>query len=75
MYFVSLLVRILLLSARRIFSEFSHSTNASLALCKAARLSLMILLVLEGVNEGGLLINIDGSFGFCPRASCKGENP
>ena len=47
---------------------------ASLALCKTARLSVRILLVLEGVNAGGLS-NVDGSFGFCPRASWKGENP
>ena len=65
----------LLLSAHHIFSEFPHETNASLALCKAARLSVRILLVLEGVNAGGLSINVDVSFRFCPRASWKGENP
>ena len=42
---MSPLVLILLLSARRIFSELSHETNASLAICKAARLSVRILLV------------------------------
>ena len=72
-YFVSLLVPILLFSTRRIFSEFSHETNASLALCKAARLSVRILQILEGVSTGGLSINADGSFEFCLRASWKGE--
>ena len=75
MYFVSPLVLILLLSARRILSEFSHGTNASLLLCKTARLSVRILLVLEDVNAGGLSINVDGTFGFCPRGGWKGENP
>ena len=75
MNFVSLLNLILLLSARCIFSEFPHVTNASLALCKAARLSVRILLVLEGVNAGGLSINLDYSSRFCPRTSWKGENP
>ena len=68
-------VLILLLSARRIFSEFSYATNASLALCKTARFSVRILLVMEGVNAGVLSINLDGSLRFCPRASWKDENP
>ena len=75
MYFVSPLVLILLLSAHWIFSEFPHATNASVALCKTARLSQRILLVLGGVNAGGLSINVNGSFWFSPRASWKGENP
>ena len=61
---MSPLVHILLLSASHISSEFSHAANASLALCKAARLSVRIFLVLEGVNVGGLSMNVDGSFGF-----------
>ena len=73
--FVSPLVLIMLLSARRIFSELSHETNASLAICKAARLSVRILLVLEGVSAGGLSSNVDGNFGFCPRVNWKGEKP
>ena len=72
-YFVSPLVLILLLSARGIFCEFSHASNASQDLCKAARLSVRILLVLEVVNASGLSITVDGSFGFCSRASWKGE--
>ena len=36
---------------------------------------MKILLLLEGVSVGGLSISVDGSFGFCPRASWKGENP
>ena len=74
MCFVSLLILILLFSTHHIFSEFPHATNACLALCKTARLSLRILLVLKGVNAGGLSRNADGSFGFCPSASwnvCK----
>ena len=66
MCFVSLLVLILLFSAYHIFSELPHAANASLALCKTARL--------KGVNAGGLSRNADGSFGFCSRASwnvCK----
>ena len=74
-YFVPLLVLILLLSIRHIFSEFSHTAYASLPLYKGARLSVRILLVLEGVNTGGLSRNADSSFGFYPRASWKGENP
>ena len=75
MYFVSLLVLILFVSARHIFSEFSLEANASLALCKAAGLSVRILLVFKGVNAGGLSRNVDGSFGFCLRGSWKVENP
>ena len=69
MYFVSLLLLILLLSACHIFSEFSHAVNASLALCKASRLSVRILLVFKDVIAVGLSINVGG------RVSWKGENP
>ena len=72
---MSLLAAIMLLSASCVFSEFSHETNASQALCNAAWLPVKILLLLEGVSVGGLPISVDGSFGFCPRASWKGENP
>ena len=72
---MSMLAVILLLSASRIFSEFSHETNAPLALCKATRLPVKNVLVLEAVSAGGLSISDDGSFGICPRASWKGENP
>ena len=70
MYFVALLLLILLLiSACDIFSEFSNAVNASLALCKASRLSVRILLVFKDVIAVGLSINVDG------RVSWKGENP
>lgn len=72
---MSLLAAIMLLSASCVFSEFSHETNTSQALCNAARLPVKILLLLEGGSVGGLSISVDGSFGFCPRASWKGENP
>ena len=75
MYFVSPLVFIFLLSACCIFSEFLHEMNASLGLCKAARLSVRILLVLENVNAVGLSRNVDSRFEFCPRSIWKGENP
>ena len=69
---MSPLVLTLLLSAGCGFSEFSHEMNASLALCKAARFSVRILLVLEGVNAGGLS-NVDGGFRLCSRDSWKCE--
>ena len=69
---MSVLAVILLLSASRIFPEFSHETNAPLALCKATRLPVKNVLVLEAVSAGGLSISDDGSFGICPRASWKG---
>ena len=50
MNFASPVVLMLLLNARIIFSESSLEIKASLALCKATRLSVRTLLVSEGVK-------------------------
>ena len=50
-----------LLNAWQIFSEFLLEIQASLALCKAIRLSVKTLLVSEGVTPEGLSLNIEKS--------------
>ena len=75
MNFASPLVLMLVLNALRIFSEFSLEIKASLASCKAIRLSFRTWLVSEGVKAGGLSLNIEGSFGFWPNTNWNGENP
>ena len=46
------------------FVGISLEIKASLALCKAMRFSVRILLVSEGVKAVGLSINMEGSFGL-----------
>ena len=64
-----------LLNVWWILSEFSLEIKASLALCKAIRLFVRILLVSKGVEARGLPFNIERSFGFSPNTNWNGENP
>ena len=64
-----------LLNVWWIFSEFSLEIKASLALIKAIRLLVRILLVSKGVGARGLSLNIERNFGFWPNTSWNGENP
>ena len=75
MNFTSSFVMTFLLDAQRIISEFSLEIQASLALCKAIRLSVRTLLVSEGVKAWGLSLNIEGSYRFWPNTNWNGENP
>ena len=57
------------------FVGISLEIKASLALCKAMRFSVRILLVSEGVKAVGLSINMEGSFGLWPNTNWNGETP
>ena len=69
MYVVSPLVCTLLFKAVRIFSDDSLDINACLALSRAVKLSVRILLVSFLRSAGGLLVKVDGNLGFCPDTS------
>ena len=66
-----------LFRAQHIFSEFLLAMKASLALwiAVAVKFSVNILLLFVCIYAGCLLIKVEGSFGFSPRASWNWEKP
>ena len=58
--------------APHIFSEFSLALKACFALRSAIKWPANILLVFVCIYAGDLSIQIEGIFGFCPRASWNG---
>ena len=61
--------------AQLIFSEFLLAMKASLPLWSAVKLFVNILLVIVCIFAFGLLMKVEGSFGFYSRASWNGEKP
>lgn len=60
---------------QHIFSELVLAIKSSLALWSVVKLSFNKLLVFVSISAGGVLLKVEGSFGFCLRASWNGEKP